>query len=69
MKTIFNYMIGILAVVGIAFLCLVMLLLGNKLAEKTDTRGIWYDCSLAEISPDFPLEVREQCRRMRMNRT
>ena len=62
-------MIGILAVVGIAFLCLVMLLLGNKLAEKTDTRGIWYDCSLAEISPDFPLEVREQCRRMRMNRT
>jgi hypothetical protein len=22
-----------------------------------------YDCRLAEISPDFPIEVREQCRK------
>jgi hypothetical protein len=26
---------------------------------------IRYDCSLAEISPDFPLEVKEQCRKLR----
>ena len=24
-----------------------------------------YDCTLAEISPDFPLEVKDACRRMR----
>jgi hypothetical protein len=27
--------------------------------------GRYYDCSLAEISPDFPLEVKEQCRKIR----
>jgi hypothetical protein len=27
-----------------------------------------YDCSLAEISPDFPVEVKEQCRKMRSGR-
>lgn len=26
---------------------------------------IKYDCSIAEISPDFPIEVREQCRKLR----
>lgn len=27
-----------------------------------------YNCDLAEISPDFPVEVREQCRRVRSDR-
>ena len=27
-----------------------------------------YDCRMAEISPDFPIEVREQCRKMRSGR-
>ena len=26
---------------------------------------IKYDCSISEISPDFPLEVKEQCRKLR----
>ena len=26
---------------------------------------IRYDCSLAEISPDFPTEVKEQCRKLK----
>jgi hypothetical protein len=26
---------------------------------------IRYDCSISEISPDFPLEVKEQCRKLR----
>lgn len=26
---------------------------------------IIYDCSLSEISPDFPIEVKEECRRLR----
>lgn len=25
-----------------------------------------YDCSLAEISPDYPQEVKNECRRLRM---
>jgi hypothetical protein len=24
-----------------------------------------YDCSIAEISPDYPIEVKEGCRRLR----
>lgn len=27
--------------------------------------SVRYDCSLAEFSPDMPLEVRKQCRRVR----
>ena len=27
--------------------------------------GIIYDCRMAEISPDFPPEVRNECRRLR----
>lgn len=24
-----------------------------------------YDCSISEISPDFPIEVKEECRKLR----
>jgi hypothetical protein len=27
-----------------------------------------YDCSLAEISPDFPIEAKEACRKLRANK-
>jgi hypothetical protein len=27
--------------------------------------GRYYNCDLAEISPDIPLEVKEQCRKLR----
>jgi len=27
-----------------------------------------YDCSLAEISPDFPIEVKQQCRKLSSGR-
>ncbi len=29
------------------------------------TGGIMYNCSIAEISPDFPPEVRNECRKLR----
>lgn len=29
---------------------------------------IRYNCEIAEISPDIPLEVKEQCRKMRSGR-
>jgi hypothetical protein len=28
-------------------------------------RVIRYDCNLAEISPDYPLQVKEDCRKLR----
>jgi len=27
-----------------------------------------YDCRISEISPDFPIEVKEQCRKLRSGR-
>jgi hypothetical protein len=27
-----------------------------------------YDCRLAEISPDFPIEVKDKCRKLRSGR-
>jgi hypothetical protein len=32
---------------------------------KHQPKGKWYDCTIAEISPDFPPEVRDECRKMR----
>lgn len=31
-----------------------------------NNRTVVYDCSLAEISPDYPVEVKNECRRLRM---
>jgi hypothetical protein len=28
-----------------------------------------YDCSIAEIHPDYPVAVKEACRKLRANRT
>jgi hypothetical protein len=33
--------------------------------DINDNRVHVYDCSLAEISPDYPLEVKEECRNLR----
>lgn len=39
----------------------------NKLDNKHEVR---YNCDLAEISPDFPIEVKQKCRELRHeNRT
>lgn len=35
----------------------------------SEQEGKVYDCTLAEISPDFPIEVKEECRRLRVRRT
>ena len=29
-------------------------------------KGATYDCSIAEISPDMPLEAKQACRKLRM---
>ena len=32
--------------------------------DNEQPRIVKYDCSLAEISPDYPLQVKEDCRRL-----
>lgn len=42
---------------------------GNILAQHLFPGQVKvYDCSLAEISPDYPPEVRNQCRKVRMEK-
>lgn len=33
-----------------------------------DHKTVRYNCDIAEISPDIPLEVKEQCRKLRSGR-
>lgn len=37
-------------------------------ARQADKRTIRIDCSIAEISPDVPVEAKELCRKMRSGR-
>ena len=46
----------LIALVGVGFY------LGTKLPRNIEVR---YNCELAEISPDFPAEVRKQCRELK----
>ena len=41
-----------------------MLVLAFEL-HKQEGRTVRYDCRISEISPDFPPEVREACRKLR----
>lgn len=36
---------------------------------KVEPKGKVYDCSLAEISPDYPIEVKNECRKIRAPQT
>ena len=51
-----------IAVVIIAFFIAVPIVF-LSLPKKGDV--IMYNCSISEISPDFPMEVKEQCRKLR----
>ena len=31
-------------------------------------REVVYNCSISEISPDYPIEVKEGCRKLRMDK-
>jgi hypothetical protein len=59
--------IKLLKVIGLTFIGVGLLLamiglivLGNSLPREQV-----YDCSLAEFHPDYPIQVREECRRLR----
>jgi hypothetical protein len=54
-------------IVGITFASIVFLvtipIIFLSLPKKGDV--VIYNCSISEISPDFPLEVKEACRKLR----
>lgn len=46
--------------------CLLVILM---FADKIDgIHKVVYNCELAEISPDYPIEVKNQCRKLRSNK-
>jgi len=53
-----------------ALIILIFLPLGFCLTYFTLPKHgeIVYNCSIAEISPDFPVEVKEQCRKLNVGR-
>jgi len=60
--------IKLLKVIGIAFVFIGLVLamvglivVGNHLPGQKV-----YDCSLAEFHPDYPIQVKEECRRMKL---
>jgi hypothetical protein len=50
--------------IAVAFL-IALLLVVLYMPRKGDI--VVYDCRISEISPDFPIEVRNQCRSLRAN--
>jgi hypothetical protein len=52
--------LGVVVFLTIAFVLL--------MSEHTPHSVVKYDCGLAEISPDYPVAVKEACRKMRAER-
>lgn len=59
METIRTIIKWLLLIGGMLFWFFVVVGLATSLTEKV------YDCRLAEISPDYPREVVNECRRIR----
>ena len=36
-----------------------------SVADYDNSSVVVYDCTLSEISPDYPVKVKEECRRLR----
>ena len=53
------------AVVALIFLVLAFLIL----VLVPDDGGRFYDCSLSEFHPDYPPEVKDECRKIRTNKS
>jgi len=57
--TIERTIVGIIVIVFFIAIPVIFL----SLPKKGDV--VRYDCSISEISPDYPIEVKEQCRKLR----
>ena len=51
----------------IALAVCVILLVAHTVMMYGSAHTVRYDCRLAEISPDFPTDVRNECRKLRIN--
>jgi hypothetical protein len=58
-----------LKILGVSFIFVIVTLImfglivfGNQLFDNS--RVVVYNCSISEISPDIPLQVKEQCRKL-----
>jgi hypothetical protein len=49
----------------IIIVILIGILLSILFLNAPKEEGRWYDCTWAEISPDIPPKVREECRKIR----
>lgn len=49
------------------FLFVAVVLIGSIvfLYQTPPQKTKMYDCSISEISPDYPIEVKEECRKLR----
>jgi hypothetical protein len=54
-----------LSIVGV----FVIIMLSAYVAMNIVTDGKYYNCDISEISPDYPIKVKEQCRNLRKNNT
>jgi hypothetical protein len=56
------------SVITVIFLIAILFAMTGSWDDK-NLRKVAYDCSLSEISPDYPIEVKEACRKMRAERS
>jgi hypothetical protein len=56
----------IIKLITLVIICAVSVLLIIILPKS---KTVTYDCRLSEISPDYPVEVKEQCRKLRMDKS
>lgn len=50
----------------LAFIAIIMLMTYSW--DEKSLRKVVYDCGVSEISPDYPIEVKEACRRIQAER-
>lgn len=55
--------IGTITLVSVITISIVAFILGD-LGKGAQ----YYDCSIAEFHPDYPIEVKEKCRELRLQR-
>ena len=60
-----HYLLTIAYVLALAFLLYLPFVLYNNGYSKV----VVYDCRIAEISPDYPVEVKQKCREANASRT
>jgi hypothetical protein len=64
MNTLKNIVVYFFACIGFAFIVIATY---DTLVPAANVKV--YNCDIAEISPDFPVEVRNECRKLRIGKS